>query len=198
MNRMMIASVLGALLMTGTAAAQTPQSAAPPATPAPAAGQTPPEAPAPFPADAKIAFVDPQVVLQNSASGKVGMTQLQQLIEKKQTEIAAKNTEIQKLNQEIQANQSVWSATVSAQKQNELTRHQNDLQYMQTQAQAETDALEQQMVTEFQEKAIPLIETLRAEMGLWMILTNNAGSIVALDPRLDLSMEVVKRLDAAQ
>ena len=196
MNRMMIASVAGALLVAGTAAAQTPQTPAP-ASPAPAA-QTPPPAPQPFPADAKIGFVDPQVVLQNSAAGKAGMTELQELIQKKQAEIQAKNTEIQKLNQEIQANQSVWSSTVSAQKQAELTRQQNELQYLQTQAQTETDALEQQMVTAFQDKVIPLIETMRAEKGLWLILTNSSGGIVAIDPRIDLSMEVVKRLDSAQ
>jgi Skp family chaperone for outer membrane proteins len=195
---MMIASVLGALLTAGTAAAQTPQTPAPATPPAPAAAQTPPATPAPFPADAKVAFVDPQIVLSNSVAGKAGMTELQQLIEKKQAEIQAKNTEIQKLNQEIQANQSVWSSTVSAQKQAELTRQQNELQYLQTQAQTETDALEQQMVTQFQDKVIPIIETMRAEKGLWMILTNAQGSIVALDPRIDLSMEVVKRLDAAQ
>jgi outer membrane protein len=198
---MMIASVLGALLMAGTAAAQAPQTPAPatPPAPAPAAAQTPPATPpAPFPADAKIGFVDPQVVLSNSVAGKAGMTELQQLIEKKQAEIQAKNTEIQKLNQEIQANQSVWSSTVSAQKQAELTRQQNELQYLQTQAQTETDALEQQMVTQFQDKVIPLIESMRAEKGLWLILTNTSGSIVALDPRIDLSMEVVKRLDAAK
>jgi outer membrane protein len=192
---MMITSVLGALLMVGTAAAQASQTPAPtPVAAAPPAAA----APAPFPADAKIAFVDPQVVLSNSVSGKAGMTELQQLIEKKQAEIVAKSTEIQKLNQEIQANQSVWSASVSAQKQADLTRQQNELQYMQTQAQTETEALEQQMVTQFQDKVIPLIEAMRAEKGLWMILTNASGSIVALDPRVDLSMEVVKRLDAAK
>jgi Skp family chaperone for outer membrane proteins len=199
MNRLMIASAVGALLLSGTAAAQAPQTPAAPATApaAPAPAQTS-AAPAPFPADAKIGYVDPQLVLSNSASGKAGMAQLEQLVQKKQAEIAAKNTEIQKLSQEIQANQSVWSAAVNSQKQAELTKQQNELQFMRTQAETETDALEQQMLREFQDKVIPLIETIRAEKGLWVILTNGAGSVVALDPRLDLSAEVVRRLDAAK
>ncbi len=202
MNRLMIASALGAVLLSGAVAAQTPQTAAPatpppaqaPATPAPATTPNP----GPFPSDAKIGYVDPQAVLENSASGKAALAELQALIQKKQTEIQAKNTEIQKLNQEIQANQSVWSAAVNSQKQAELTKMQNELQFMQTQAQTETDALQQKSLSEFQDKVIPLIEQVRQEKGLWMILTNGSGSVVALDERLDLSAEIVKRLDAAK
>jgi len=43
---------------------------------------------------------------------------------------------------------------------------------------------------------IPIIETIRQERGLWVILTNGAGSVVALDTSIDLSAEVVQRLDA--
>jgi len=138
MNRIMIASVLGGLLFAGPAAAvvpQTPESAAPaaPAAPAVVAPAPQPEA-APFPADSRIGYVDPQVVLENSLSGKAGLAELSELVAQKQAEIQAKNTEIQTLNQEIASNQAVWSAAVAGRKQAELTAKQNELQYMQTQA----------------------------------------------------------------
>jgi Skp family chaperone for outer membrane proteins len=192
---MTMALVLSALF-GASVAAQTPAPAAP-AAPAPA--QSAPAAPPPpFPADAKIGYVDPQVVLDNSTSGKAGLAQVEQLVQKKQTELAAKSKELQTLQQEIQANQSVWNSTVNSQKQAELSKLQNEMQYMQTQAQTETEALQRQMLEEFQDKVLPIIEALRAEKGLWMILTNTSGTIVALNPALDLSLEVVARLDAAK
>jgi Skp family chaperone for outer membrane proteins len=208
---MLIALLFGALV-TGTLAAQAPQTPAPaaptakpPAAPAaptttpPAAApaQATPPAPQPFPADAKIGFVDPQMVLELSVAGKAGLAQLNQLAEKKQAEIAAKNKAAVALDQEIRANQSVWSAAVGTQKQGELTKLQNELQYMQTQAQSEHDALQQQVLSAFQDKVIPVIEQLRQEKGLWAILTPGAQA-AAVDSRLDLSAEVIKRLDAAK
>jgi len=196
MNRMVIASALGALLLAGATATAAPQDA-PEVPVAPATPAEPPAEPAPFPADAKIAYVDPQVVLQNSKPGQAGLELINNLVQQKQAEIQAKNTEIQKLSQEISANQSVWSASVISQRQAELTKLQNELQYLQTQAQTETDALEQQTIQEFQDLVLPIIEEIRQERGLWLILTNGAGSVVALDVRIDLSAEVIQRLDAA-
>lgn len=207
MTRMLIALLFGALV-TSTAAAQAPQTPAPSAPapapsaptakpPAPAPAQATPPAPQPFPADAKIGFVDPQMVLELSVAGKAGLARLNQLAEKKQAEIAARNKAAVALDQEIRANQSVWSASVATQKQAELTKLQNELQYLQTQAQSEHDALQQQVLSEFQDKVIPVIEQLRQEKGLWAILTPGAQA-AAVDARLDLSAEVIKRLDAAK
>src|SRR5262245_5317510 len=118
MRRMLTVLALGVVLMAGALQAQTPAArpqtppATPPAAPtapapAPAAAQ-PAAAPQPFPADAKIGFIDPQSVLEQSAAGKAGIAQLNKFLEAKQAELAAKNKAIQALQQEIQANASVW------------------------------------------------------------------------------------------
>ena len=202
MKRLLIVLALGVALASRALAAQAPSTTKPPApaapsTAAPAApsAQAPaaiPPAPQPFPADAKIGFIDPQAVLEGSVAGKAGIAQLNKLVETKQAELQAKNKIIQTLSQEIQTGGSVLTGTVLASKQSELTKHQNELQFMQKQAQDERDALEQRMLQDFQDKVIPIVE-----QGLWAILTPNAQA-AAVDPRLDLSAEVVKRLDAAK
>jgi len=198
MMRMLTVFVSGVLLASSTVAAQAPQTPAAPAPAAPAAAApAAPAAPQPFPADAKIGFVDPQLVLEQSVSGKASLAQINQLVEKKQAEIGTKNKVIVALDQEIKANATVWSQTVLSQKQAELTRHQNEIQFMQTQAQTETEALQQQQLAAFQDKVIPIIEALRKEKNLWVILVPG-NQIASADPRLDLSGEVVKRLDAAK
>ena len=54
-------------------------------------------------------------------------------------------------------------------------------------------------VTGFTDKMIPIAEAIRKEKGLWFILAvGNESGVIALDEALDLSEELVKRLDGAK
>jgi outer membrane protein len=193
---MTIAVALGVLLVAGTATAA-PQAPAPAAqTPAPPAPAT--AKPVPFPADAKLGFVDVQAILDESALGKAGQVRMKALQDSKAAELTAKNRDLQTKQQEIQSGQSVWTAAVLSQRTAELNKLQSEMQFLQSQAQTDLEALQEQLLREFQDKVLPIIETLRSERGLWMVLaTGGANSaVIAANPGLDLSAEIVKRLDA--
>jgi Skp family chaperone for outer membrane proteins len=185
MMRITIGLILGVLVLPGTAAAQgqTQKPAAPPAAPtqkptapvpAPQAPATakpaaPAPAPVPFPPDAKVGFVDMQYVISESKLGKVGMEKIQALSTKQNSERTQRSTEIQKLQQELQAGSSV------------LTQAEN---------------LNKQLLAEFEAKVLPIVEQVRAERNLWLIFTADTP-IAAGHPGLNLSLEVIKKLDAA-
>ena len=215
MKRMMFGLVFGlstvALPLSAMAAAQaTPAAQTPPRpattpapqAPAPAAPSTAPKpaAPVAFPSDARIAYVDVQAILDRSTLGKAGQEKVRALQEKKSAELTAKNTELQKKQQEIQAGQSVLTPAVLAQRNAEATKLQSELQFMQQQAQTDLEALQEQLLREFQDKVLPIIEQVRTEKNLWIILAAGGGNnaIIAVNPGLDLSDEIVKRLDVAK
>ncbi len=212
MTRVMTATVLSALLIVGTAAAETPQTPAAggaptaprPATPPAPAVQTPPAAPAPaprpaFPADAKIGFLDMQTVVSESRLGKAGQERLKALTDKKGAEITAKNKQMQTLQQEVASGASVLAPTVLAQKNGEIDRLTRELQFMQEQAQAEFDALQKELLDDFSTKVLPIVEQIRGERNLWVVFALGDGTgVAAVHAGLDLSAEVVKRLDAAK
>jgi Skp family chaperone for outer membrane proteins len=79
----------------------------------------------------------------------------------------------------------------------EIEKSQRDLQFAQQDAQTELTDMTNQLQAEFQEKLNPVLEQVRAEKGLWMILSVRDAGIIAVDMGLDLSAEVVKRFDAA-
>jgi outer membrane protein len=199
MKRMMIAIALGALVVgPSAAAAAAPQAAAPQAPATPPATTTPaPAAPAavPFPADARIGYVNMQYIVSESKLGKAGTEQLRQLSESKNTELAAKNRSIQQAQQEIQTNQSVWAPNILAQKNADLAKMQNELQFLTQQRDTDMQTLNQQLLDEFGQKVIPIVEQVRAEKKLWMIFVTG-DAIAAAQPGLDLSDDVIKRLDA--
>jgi outer membrane protein len=206
MMRMMIGLVLGAFVLSGTAGAQapTPKPTAP-AAPAPQApstakptvsAPTPPPAPVPFPADAKVGFVDMQYVISESKLGKAGMEKIQALSTKQNAERTQRTTEIQKLQQDLQAGASVLTPAVINEKNADLERKTREAQFLAQSQQAELESLNKQLLSDFETKVLPIVEQIRAERNLWLIFTADTP-IAAGHPGLNLSLEVIKRLDSA-
>ena len=204
MMRMMIGLVLGALMFSGTAGAQAPtQKPTVPAAPAPQAPATAkptpppaPPAPVPFPADAKVGFVDMQYVISESKLGKMGMEKIQALSAKQNSERTQRTTEIQKLQQELQAGSSVLTPAVINEKTVELEKKTREAQFVAQSQQADLESLNKQLLSDFETKVLPIVEQVRAERGLWLIFTADTP-IAAGHPGLNLSLDVIKRLDAA-
>src|SRR6188768_155388 len=96
---------------TPPAGAPKPQTPAqPPATPPAAAQPAAPKAPpVPFPQDAKIAFIDINVIAANSAAGKDASTKLNAFQTKKSAEIQEKNKQLQALQTKLQTGGTVLS-----------------------------------------------------------------------------------------
>lgn len=206
MKRFLFASVL--LILT-SAAASAQQTTPPPTTPPPA-GQTPPLLPkppgmqtpaptpvaVPFPADSKIAFVNMQALLSESKLGKTGLAQMKVLTDKQQADLNDKNKAIQTLQQKIQTQSAVVTPETRSQWNSDLEKAQRDLQYSQNEAQAQVEELNQRLLSDFQEKVLPVIEVLAKEKGLYAIFGAAESGAAYVHPGVDLTLELVKRLDA--
>ena len=172
-----------------------------PATPAPTqAPSTPPPAaqpPAPFPAGAKIAYFNPQAVFQTSADGKAAVSRVNALIQKKQTENADKAKLLQGNQQKLQTSGSVMNEAARTQLEKEIERQTKDAERFQQDAQAEINELQQEVQNEFVKKLSPIIEQLANEKGLHMVFNAVESGIAWAAPGLDLTADVVKKLDAA-
>ena len=172
---------------------QTPP-AAPPAslqTPAP----KPPQPPVPFPQDAKYAFVDVQSIASNSSAGREASKKLDELGKKKQAELADKNKQLQALTTKRDTSVGVMNDAARSQLEKDIDRLQREIQFAQSSANAEFQDLQNELQGEFQKKLIPIIEDLAKEKSLYMIFTAETG-FAYVHPGLNLSDEVIKRLDA--
>jgi outer membrane protein len=177
------------------------QKPTPPATPAPQTAKPPAAAPAPvpFPADVKIGFVNMQYVVSESKYGKAGSEKLKQLVDKRRGDNQAKVKQYQSLENEIRTQASVMAPAVMQQKQQELSRLQAQLQFEEQQLQADQEALENQLMEDFGQKVLPIVEQLRKDKNLWAIFTSGNGSnVAALMPGVDLSLDVIRLLDGGK
>jgi outer membrane protein len=205
---------LSALLVAGQAVAQTtpPPTQTPPAKPPattqlPQTGVKPPATTAadnkpkpptePFPPDAKVGYVDLQLVVAQSKLGQAGHDQMTALNDKLSAALATKNKEIQTLQDKIKAQQNLVQDSVLQQMARDLDKLQRDAQYMQQDSQVQINQLNDQLLQNFQSKVLPIVEDIRKEKGLWIIFAlGDNSNIAAAHAGLDLSFEVIKRLDS--
>jgi Skp family chaperone for outer membrane proteins len=183
-------------------ATQQPKPAAPtaqpPAAPAPApapAPAIPAQPPAPFPAGAKIAFFNPQAVFQASADGRAAVARVNALIQKKQTENADKAKLLQGNQQKLQTSGSVMNETARVQLEKEIEKQTKEAERFQQDAQAEINELQQEVQNDFVKKMSPILDQLAAEKGLHLVFNAGQSGISWAAPGLDLTPEVIKKLD---
>jgi outer membrane protein len=196
MKAFTVALLAGCVLVAGVAHAQ--QAPAPPQTPtAPAATQAaPPAAPAVrFPEGVKYAFINIQRIAAESADGKTSSSRIEALRAKKAADLAEKNKTVEAL--QAKQRSAVMSEAASAQVQKDIDRVQVDIQRMTQDAQTELQDLQNELQLEFQRKVGPVIEAVAREKGLQLLFSQADSGLVWADAGLDLTADVIRRLDAA-
>jgi len=218
LKTMMTAMAMVALT-TGSAWAQAPTTAkpAPPATgtpapppstqkpaepAAPAPGQsTPPSAaaaPRPFPEGAKVAYIDLQYIASNSVEGKAATGKIQEYAKKKTAELEGKQKALEALRSKLLQGGTVLSDSARGQMEKDIEKGARELQYAQQEAQSEQTSLTQELQNEFQTRLNPVIDQVAQEKGLHLVLSIADSGAVWVNTGLNISLEVMKRLDAAK
>jgi Skp family chaperone for outer membrane proteins len=183
------------LAAAGAAQAQTFQPQTPPAA---KPGQTL----VPLPVGAKIAFVNLQIVFNESDLGKQGQELVRSLNQKLFAGLTARDKEIQGLSEKIKTQQAIVADAIIQTWNQDLARLQREAQFARQEAQIQSEALQQQVLSDFEKQIRPVIEAVRVEKGLHAIVgvQNEPGGLTLLsaEPGMDLSAEIVRRLNAAK
>jgi outer membrane protein len=212
--KLMIATAALALALAAPPVfAQAPNTQTPPAKP-PATGQPPvlgqppattqpappatPKPPAPFPQGAKIAFINIQAIAANSSAGKEASKRLADLNSKKTAEINEKNKQLQAAQTKLNTGGAVLSESARAALEKDIDRMQRDIQFASQNAQAEMNDLQNELQGEFQQKLLPLVKAVAEEKGLHAVFSIQDSGVAYWDPGLDISDEVIKRLDSTK
>ena len=194
---MRVSAAIGLLVLTlsTSAYAQAPAPAA--GTAKPPAPQAAPAAPVAraFPDGAKVAFVVLQRIANESADGKVATARIQALQQKRATELNDKNKQMQTLQQRLEKEASILSATAAGELQRQAQTLQRDIERATQDAQQEVQELQQQLQQEFQVRLEPVLQEIGREKNLHFIFNGPDAGLVWADIALDISDDVIKRLD---
>ncbi|HUQ86650.1 MAG TPA: OmpH family outer membrane protein [Vicinamibacterales bacterium] len=203
MKALIVVVALSVMLASAPAFAQAPSGTAPKPAPAPAApaSQQPPAtppAPKPFPQGSKVAYVVLQRIANESADGRVATTRIQALQQKKAAELNEKNKQLTTMQQKLEKEGSVMNASAAADLQKNIERVNLEVQRFTQDAQAEVQELQQTLQQEFQQRLEPVLQQVASDMGLQFVFNGPDAGLVWADSALDISSEVIKKLDSAK
>ena len=193
----LVVSVLVLVFVLSAAPGFAQAAAQPPAVQPPAPAAPAPQPPAAFPQGAKIGLVNLQQIAQLSVDGKASTAKVQALITKKQTEAAAKAKQLQDNQNKLQQSGALMNDTARAQLEKDIERQTVEQQRFEQDAQAEVTELQTQLQGDFQEKLFPILNQMVLEKGLHVLFSAADAGIIAADPGIDLTVEAIKRFDAA-
>src|SRR3990172_11853946 len=88
------------------------------------------------------------------------------------------------------------SYTARTQLEKEIEKAQLDAQRFQQDAQAEINELQTEVQSDFIKKVSPVLQAIANEKGLQMVFNAADAGLAWVDANLDLTLDVIKRLDA--
>jgi outer membrane protein len=146
----------------------------------------------------KIAYVDMQKALNYCEAGKEAKRQMTLEVEKMQKVFAGKQKELEKIKEDLEKRGSVLSENVRREKDREYQAKLRDLQRLQKDYEDDLRRKDR----EFTERILKNMEVIIKQMGeegkYTVILEKNQPTILFISNSLDLTEEVIKRIDQKQ
>ena len=141
-----------------------------------------------------IGIVSFDAVAQKSQIGQSAMKQLQALQTKRAAELQGMQTKLQTLRTQQQTQTAVLSDAAAATMERDISKLTRDLQFAQQEAEVEVQDLRDVLMRDLQRKVAAMVAQVAKEKGLLLVV--QAETAVYIDPAVDLSDEVARRLDA--
>jgi Skp family chaperone for outer membrane proteins len=138
-------------------------------------------------------------VARNSKTAKAVLAQVEAFERKKSIEVEHKAAELQRQQVELQKQSASMSPRAIADLQRAFDKSRLEFDRFQQDARAEVDSMQSKFDAEFRIKLAPIVDAISKEKGLHFVFGIEQATMVAWwSPAVDISEEVVKRLDAAR
>jgi len=145
----------------------------------------------------KIGYIQSQEILASHPGTAEAQAQLEQEGQAAEEEMQRIQTELQNMQQQLQQQSLTLSPEAKANREAQLQQRLIEAEQRAQQMQAELQQRQAELVQPIMEEISAVIEAIREEGNYSLILDAGAGSIISADPSLDLTQEVIARLEGA-
>ncbi len=144
----------------------------------------------------RIGAINLSYVARTSKAGKEGLAKIDEVSRRKATEVEAKATELQNAQLAVEKASLGLSDRARADLQRAFEKSKIDLDRLQQDARNEIESMQTQFELEFRATLEPVIDEVSKEKGLQFVFGLEQAAIIWINPAVDISEDVVKRLDA--
>jgi len=142
----------------------------------------------------KIGAINLSYVARNSSTGKAALAGIDDAARRKSVEIESRTVGLQKQQAQLQALGLTDRARADLQRSFDKSR--TEFARFQEDAQTELEAMQTQFEIEFRATLAPVIDEVSKEKGLQFVFGLEQAAILWWSPAVDISDDVVKRLNA--
>jgi len=142
----------------------------------------------------KIGAINLSYVARTSNAGKAGLTRIEDAARRTSVEVESRTLGLQKQQAQLQALGLTDRARADLQRAFDKSR--TDFARFQEDAQKELEAMQTEFDLEFRATLAPVIEEVSKEKGLQFVFGLEQAAILWWSPAVDISEDVVKRLNA--
>jgi outer membrane protein len=153
----------------------------------PAAAQTP----------IKVGYINSQAILEQAPGAREAMEQFDEEMASLRSRLQPAADSLDQLIQAYEAQAMTMSADAKQRREQDILQRREALQQRASQLETEAGQRREELVQPVMDRINTVIEAMRVEGGYHLIFDVAAGSIIAADESLDLTSEVVRRLQAA-
>jgi outer membrane protein len=147
-------------------------------------------------AGAQVAYFSTQRAFSLSTEGKAAQAELLALEAARARDIEGRNKALETQRLALERGATVLGDAARAQRTKEIQKFEIDLQRFIQDAQAELAGAQRDAESAFLARLRPALDQVAKEKGLALVFNADAGVLMWSDPALDITPEVVERLDA--
>ena len=143
----------------------------------------------------RVGAISLSYVARSSKAGKAALAEIEKFVKQKEAEVVARGTELDKQREALQKSSVGLSPRALADLQKAFDKSRLEFERFQQDAQNEVQALQAKFDADFRIKLSPIIDAVSKEKGLQFVFGLEQAAIVWWSPTVDISADVVKRLD---
>jgi outer membrane protein len=147
-------------------------------------------------AQVKFGFINSQVILEQDSSAQAAQRQFESDLARYQAEISQLGEEGQQLLAQYQQQQAMLSTEARANREEEIRIKQEQYNQRVTELDQQAGVRRAELLQPVMDRINAVIEAFRAEGGYVAIFDLTGPSVIASDPALDLTQQVLTRLQA--
>lgn len=144
----------------------------------------------------KVGFINSQFLLDQAPGAAQAAQQFDQELGSMRAQLQPMATELDSLIAQFEAQSMTLSEEARRQRQQAIIQKQGELQQAANAMEQQAEQRRNELVQPIMDRISRTIEALRVEGSYHIIFDVAAGSIIAADPALDLTQEVLRRLQA--
>jgi outer membrane protein len=145
----------------------------------------------------KIGYIDSQAILDQDPAARQAQRQFEASLATYQSEVQQLGEDLQRLIEAYEQQQAMLSEEAKANRQEQIRLRQTQYQQRIQELEQQATLRQAELVEPVMERISSIIDAMRAEGGYSIIFDVAAQGIISADPSLDLTPEVIRRLQAA-